>query len=50
MPIMKYAAAAALAGLLSFTAAHAQEGMVDELRQPTLDSLPARRLSSCRCR
>jgi ribose transport system substrate-binding protein len=41
---MKYAAAAAIAGFLSFGAAHAQEGMVDELRQPTLESLAGKKV------
>ena len=44
MTILKYAAAAAIAGFLSFGAAHAQEGMVDELRQPTLDSLAGKKV------
>lgn len=44
MTIVKYAAAAAIAGLLSFGTAHAQEGMVDELRQPTLESLAGKKV------
>ena len=44
MTIVKYAAAAAIAGFLSFGTAHAQEGMVDELRQPTLDSLAGKKV------
>jgi ribose transport system substrate-binding protein len=44
MMIAKYAAAAVVAGILSFGAAHAQEGMVDELRQPTLDSLAGKKV------
>lgn len=44
MMIGKYAAAAVVAGILSFGAAHAQDGMVDELRQPTLDSLAGKKV------
>lgn len=44
MMIVKYAAAAVVAGILSFGAAHAQDGMVDELRQPTLDSLAGKKV------
>lgn len=44
MMIAKYAAAAVVAGILSFGAAHAQDGMVDELRQPTLDSLAGKKV------
>ncbi|RUW90273.1 sugar ABC transporter substrate-binding protein [Mesorhizobium sp. M7A.F.Ca.US.011.01.1.1] len=44
MMIVKYAAAAVVAGMLSLGAAHAQEGMVDELRQPTLDSLAGKKV------
>lgn len=44
MMIAKYAAAAVVAGILSLGAAHAQDGMVDELRQPTLDSLAGKKV------
>lgn len=44
MMIAKFAAAAVVAGILSFGAAHAQDGMVDELRQPTLDSLAGKKV------
>ena len=44
MMIVKYAAAAVVAGILSFGTAHAQDGMVDELRQPTLDSLAGKKV------
>ncbi|MET2828629.1 sugar ABC transporter substrate-binding protein [Mesorhizobium shangrilense] len=44
MMIVKYAAAAVVAGILSFGAAHAQDGMVDELRQPTFDSLAGKKV------
>ena len=44
MTVVKHAAAAAIAGFLSFGTAHAQEGMVDELRQPTLDSLAGKKV------
>ncbi|RUW49753.1 MULTISPECIES: sugar ABC transporter substrate-binding protein [unclassified Mesorhizobium] len=44
MMIVKYAAAAVVAGILSLGAAHAQEGMVDELRQPTLDTLAGKKV------
>ena len=44
MMIVKYAAAAVVAGILSFGAAHAQNGMVDELRQPTFDSLAGKKV------
>ncbi|WP_171883289.1 sugar ABC transporter substrate-binding protein [Mesorhizobium loti] len=33
-----------VAGILSLGAAHAQDGMVDELRQPTLDSLAGKKV------
>jgi len=44
MMIVKYAAAAVVAGILSLGAAQAQDGMVDELRQPTLDSLAGKKV------
>jgi len=44
MTKMKLVATAAIAGLLTLGAAHAQEGMVDELRQPTLDALTGKKV------
>jgi len=41
---LKHVFAAAVAGMLSFGTAYAQEGMVDELRQPTLDSLAGKKV------
>ncbi|BCM17430.1 sugar ABC transporter substrate-binding protein [Mesorhizobium sp. J8] len=44
MMILKYAAAALTAAIISTSCATAQEGMADALRQPTLDSLAGKKV------
>lgn len=44
MTIFKTALAAAFAGLIAASSAQAQEGLVDEIRQPTLDALAGKKV------